>query len=112
MTFDIENFFQFKEDGKVKAAFGVKTQGGMYYDCKLVQGGANGYFVVSNQSRSYEKDGATKYVNAFGSLKGTPAAQFFDDVAIEASGMLKQQGHQSQVEEQPFNPDDGSDIPF
>ncbi len=101
MTFDIENFFQFKDAGKVKAGFSVKTEGGLIYDCKLVQGGSNGFFVVSNQQRSYPKAGGSKgYINAFMALRDTPAAKFFDDVAIEASNMLKQQGQQSQQQPQ------------
>jgi len=113
MTFEIESFRQFPSDGKVKAGFSVKTQGGMYYDCKLVEGGHSGHFVVSNQSRSYDKQGGEKaYVNAFGALRDTPAAKFFDDVTVQAVGMLKveqtlKQNHQPDA---PDYPDDS--IPF
>lgn len=117
MKFEIENFFQFGGDGKAKAGLSVKTEGGMYYDCKLVEGGSNGYFVVSNQSRSYDKkDGDKAYVNAFGALRGTPAADFFDEVAVEAAKRLRQDDHNTAKSngyapsEPPFNPDD--DIPF
>ena len=114
MTFDIESFRQFQGDGKVKAGFSVKTAGGMYYDMKLVEYG-NGYFVASNQKRSYDKpDGSKAYVSAFGSLRDTPAAKFFDDVATQAAGMLKVENTMNStsggITEPPFNPDD--DIPF
>lgn len=108
MGYTIENFFQFNGDGKTKAGLSVKTDDGLYFDCKLVEGGSNGYFVVSNQSRAYDnKDGGKNYVNAFGALRGTPAADMFDAVAKEAAGMLKgNDGSQS------GDPVDDTDIPF
>lgn len=98
MKFEIENLKQW-DNGD--ASFTVKTEGGMYYDCKYV---ANGGFVVSGQSRKYtKKDGTNGYTNAFGAIKGSPAAKFFDDVASQVSGMIGV--------ERTFNQDDDN-IPF
>lgn len=109
--FEIKNFFQF-DDGS--ANFNLTTTAGMYYDCKLVayQGG---HFLASAQSRGFDKkEGGKGYVKAFGALQGTKAAEFFDEVAVEAARLLKRNsepsGNSGQLEEPPFNPDD--DIPF
>ena len=107
MKFEIENFFEFKEGGKVRAGLSVKTEGGFYYDCKLVEGGSNGFFIASNQSREYKKkDGERAYVVAFGTLRGTPAAAFFDAVAVEAAKKLRQNAQAGNTD----YPDDS--IPF
>jgi hypothetical protein len=88
MNFKIENFKQMDDMGNFKAVFNCTTDGGMYYAFKLMDG-ANGYWVSSAQSREYTKgDGSKGYANAFGSLKGSKAADFFNEVAKEAAGML------------------------
>ena len=105
MDFVIENFFEFKGTDKTKAAFSVKTSGGMYYDMKLIAFDG-GYFVSSNQQRSYDKkDGSKGYTRAFGAIRDTPAASFFDAVAAKAAGMLTQQS-----DAPTFRPED--EIPF
>ena len=79
MNFKINNFFEFTTDGKAKAAFTLETESGMYYDCKLVEGGANGYFIACNQQRSYDKNGGGKRytteldVDRFEMLDGKPS---------------------------------------
>ena len=103
--FEIKNFFQF-DDGSAK--FSLNTANGMYYEMKLVSYNGN-YFITSAQSRAYDKsDGSKGYANAFGALKDTPAAQFFDEVAEEAKKLLRSNdtGNRSQ------NMDDISDVPF
>lgn len=113
MKFEIENFHVFTGEGKGKAAFSVKTDGGMVYDCKLVAGGSTGYFVVANQSRSYKKDGEPVYIRSFRALKDSPAAKFFDQVAKEAAKMYEEHEDLGR----PFTQEGGGpsaddDIPF
>jgi hypothetical protein len=89
--FEIKNFFQF-EDGSAK--FSLNTEGGFYYEMKLVAYNG-GHFITSAQSRKYPKnDGSGKdgFANAFGAQQGTPAAKFFDEVAEEAKKLLKGSG--------------------
>jgi len=111
--FEIKNFFQF-EDGSAK--FSLNTEAGFYYEMKLVVF-SGGSFITSAQSRPYDKSDGTKgYANAFGALKDTKAAEFFDEVAEEAKKLLKvpssagNANNSGQSEEPPFAPDD--DIPF
>ena len=117
MKFEIENFKQW-DDGKVKASFSLKTEGGMVYDMKLIEYGG-GHFVATNQQRSYDSNGETKYDKAFQALKGTPAADFFDAVAKEAAGRLRSQSgndvtqNGNRQKHQPDAPDYPDDtIPF
>jgi hypothetical protein len=118
--FEIKNFFQF-EDGSAK--FSLNTEAGFYYEMKLVAY-SGGHFITSAQSRPYDKsDGSKGYANAFGALKDSPAAKFFDEVAEGAKKLLRssagnanntgQSGNRNNTtpnETPPYDPDD--DIPF
>lgn len=107
--FEIKSFFEFSDGG---AVFSLNTAQGMYYECKLVAYNG-GHFLTSAQSRQYDKkDGGKGHANAFGAVKDSAAAKFFDEVAEAAKKLLKSQSGNDQAKSG-FNPDDEDmTIPF